>query len=142
MHRLTRLVAVAAVVLGAAWLLGACGDDTTSEAGASGLASKAVEAGDVTVKFTPERIDGDDAAFDVAFDTHSVELEVDIAAKAGLVVNGTAWTDAAWDGAGPGGHHRAGTLRFTAAGVAAGKAELTITGLPEPVRATWDLDDQ
>jgi hypothetical protein len=142
MRRLTRLVA--AFALGAAALLGACSDDgTSSETGTgAGFARKTVEAGEVTVKLTPERIDGDGAAFDVAFDTHSVELGLDVAANARLVVEGTAWTDATWGGAGPGGHHRDGTLRFTAAGEATGTAEVTIDGLPEPVRATWNLEDQ
>lgn len=142
MRRLTRMVIVTAVALGAATLLGACASDgTDSEATrAADLARKTVEAGEVTVKITPERIDSDGAAFAVVLDTHSVELDLDIAGNARFVVDGTTWTDATWDGAGPGGHHREGTLHFTAAGGVTGPAELTINGLPETVRATWNLE--
>lgn len=147
MRHLTRLAAVTATVLGAATLIAACGSEgtdsqATSATSAAGLARKTVEAGEVTVKITPERIDSDGAAFAVVLDTHSVELDLDVAVNAGFVVDGTTWTDATWDGAGPGGHHREGTLRFTAAGQATGTAELTIDGLPEPVRTTWNLEDQ
>ncbi|HEX7165531.1 MAG TPA: hypothetical protein VF230_00990 [Acidimicrobiales bacterium] len=76
------------------------------------------------------------------FDTHSVELDLDVAASARLVVDGTPWTAPVWDGTGPSGHHREGTLRFTATGDSTGTAELTIAGLPELVRVTWDLGDQ
>lgn len=143
MRRVSRLVAIGAVV-GAAALLGACGggNSGSESTSAAGLATRTVEAGDVTVKVTPERVDRTGAELAVVLDTHSVELDLDIAANARLVVDGTTWTDVTWDGAGPGGHHREGTLRFNSAGRATGTAELTIDGLDEPVQATWNLEDQ
>lgn len=142
MRRLTVLPAIVALAL----LLGACAAGSDDDGGdratgrATGLAEKTVEAGEVTVKITPKGVDGEGATFAVVLDTHSVELDVDVAAEADLVVGGTAWTDPEWDGAGPSGHHREGTLRFAAAGEATGPVELTIGGLPEPVRVTWTLD--
>jgi hypothetical protein len=95
----------------------------------------------VTVTITPTRIDATGAEFAVAFDTHSVDLDLDVAANAALTVDGTDWTDPSWDGAAPGGHHREGTIRFTASGPARGDAVLTIRGLDELVTATWTLPE-
>jgi hypothetical protein len=47
-------------------------------------------------------------------------------------------TAAAWDGDPAVGHHRKGTLRFNAAGPAAGTATLTVGGLAQPATFTWD----
>jgi hypothetical protein len=93
----------------------------------------------VTVTITPTRIDAEGAELIVAFDTHTVDLDLDVAAHTAPTVDGTDWVDAAWDGAGPGGHHRQGTIRFTAGGPASGDAVLTIGGLDEPVTASWTL---
>ena len=142
MRRVTRVLAGAAVIVAAAGLLGACGSDGDDTTETPGLGTRAVEAGEVTVTITPLQLDGDGAAFDVAFDTHSVELDLDVAANAELVVDATPWSDATWDGAGGGGHHREGILRFPPAGEPTGTAELTIGGLPDPVSATWDLEDR
>lgn len=144
MLRLTRLVAATAVTLGAVALLDACSDDRAPDdaRGDGALAARTFEAGEVTVKLTPDRIDAEGATFDVVLDTHSVELDLDVAAHARLVVDGTPWTGATWTGAGPGGHHREGSLRFTAAGASAGTVELVIDGLPAPVRAAWNLESR
>ena len=40
-----------------------------------------------------------------------------------------------------GGHHREGTLTFSAAGPANGDAVLTIEGLDEPATARWALPE-
>lgn len=103
------------------------------------LATKTVDAGAVTVKIDPVRIDTGGAEFTVSFDTHSVALDLDVARNATLTVAGTPWGGATWSGDGPGGHHRTGTLRFAAAGAAQGSAVLSIGGLPGPVTATWAL---
>ncbi len=66
-----------------------------------------------------------------------VALDTDVAAAAELTVDSNTWTDPAWDGDGPGGHHRSGTLRFTASGPVS--ATLTIGGLDQPVTARWTL---
>jgi hypothetical protein len=93
------------------------------------------------VTITPTRIDATGGEFDIAFDTHSVDLDLDIAQRATFTVDERPWADPVWDGAGPGGHHREGTLTFTATGPAAGDAVLTIEGLDEPVTARWALPE-
>lgn len=142
MRRLTRRLALTGVLLLSAVVLGGCGGDDGGETatGPSRFPTRTVEAGAVTVKITPQQVTGDGASFTVVFDTHSVDLDLDVADTAGLVVDGQEWTAATWDGAGPGGHHREGTLSFDAAGEPNGSAVLTIVGLPEPVQATWDLE--
>lgn len=135
-----RRLGLLAVVLIAAATLTACGADDDASLSASGLPARQVDSGAVEVKITPTGIDETGATFEVVLDTHSVELAVDIAAATTLEVDGTAWAVDGWVGSRPGGHHRQGTLRFTADGPASGTARLTITGLPEPVEATWDLD--
>jgi hypothetical protein len=69
--------------------------------------------------------------------SHTVDLDLDVAANAALTVDDTDWVDTTWDGAGPGGHHRQGTIRFTAGGRLSGDAVLTIGGLDEPVTVRW-----
>lgn len=139
------LALVAAALVGAA-LLGGCSrarkaPSTPGRTGGttSRLATRTVTAGAVDVKVRPVRLDASGAAFEVILDTHSVELGMDMAKVAGLEVGGTPWTGASWKGAGPGGHHREGTLSFSPAGPATGRAVLTIGGLPAPVEVSWDL---
>lgn len=134
MRRLTPLLVAGAFAV----VLAACGRDDPPVA-AAGLDTRTVTVGEVEVSITPTRVDETGASFAVVFDTHSVELDLDVADAVALTVDGQAWTDPAWDGAGPGGHHREGTLTFTAAGPANGDAVLTIEGLDEPVTAHWAL---
>lgn len=103
------------------------------------LPTRTIAAGAVTIKVSPGQLDTDGAVFKVSFDTHSVNLDQDLARQARLTVGANTWPVAGWSGDGPGGHHRSGELRFNAAGPAAGTVTLAIDGLPEPVTATWDL---
>lgn len=130
-----RLTTVAAAVL-AVVALAACADDD-GPAPATALPEQELTAGEVTVKVTPKAVDDKGAEFAVSFDTHSVELDLDVAAQAELAVDGIAWADPAWEGDGPSGHHREGTLRFSPRGGAAGQIMLTIGGLAAPVTARW-----
>jgi hypothetical protein len=133
---------LAVVVAGAVLLAGCNGADKAAgpaETAGARLATRSVKAGEVDVKVTPARLDDSGAAFEVVLDTHAVELDMELAKTARLEVDGTPWTGAAWEGAGPGGHHREGTLSFDAVGPATGRAVLTIEGLPAPVEAAWDL---
>jgi hypothetical protein len=114
-------------------------DSSTSTPASSGLPTRTVEAGAVTVKLEPRQMDASGAVFKISFDTHSVDLGFDVARQARLVVDGVTWPVAGWSGSGPGGHHRDGELRFTASGPASGTATLTISALPKPVRASWTL---
>jgi hypothetical protein len=134
--RLTHLLVAGALAV----VLAACGSDDPPVA-AAGLDTQTFTVGEVELTITPTRVDDTGAAFTVAFDTHSVDLGLDIANTATLTVDGQAWTDPAWDGDGPGGHHREGTLTFTAASPANGDAVLTIEGLDEPATARWALPE-
>ena len=136
MRRLTPVLLAGAI----AALLAACASDDPPVA-AAGLDTRTVTVGEVDVTLTPTRVDDTGASLAIAFDTHSVDLHLDIADTATLAVDGQAWTDPAWNGSGPGGHHREGTLTFTATGPAAGDAVLTIEGLDEPVIARWALPE-
>ena len=138
---MTRVVlGIAAVAL----VLASCGDGngTPAAGDATALATRTIEAGAVTVKITPRAIDDSGATFDVALDTHSVELDMDLADRASLEVDGESWSGATWNGDGPSGHHREGTLAFDAGGTAERSATLTMEGFPEPVQASWDLGER
>lgn len=61
------------------------------------------------VQLTP----GQPARFEVKMNTHSVELDQDMVVVSTLVDdNGTTYQPLEWNGSGPSGHHRSGTLIF------------------------------
>jgi len=132
-------VAVAVVAVGAvAFVATRDGDDAADSASArSSRAAPSQDAGEVTVEATLRQLDDTVAVVGVVFDTHAVELDLDVAAGATLTVGGTTWPTGGWEGDGPGGHHREGELRFSAAGPAEGDAVLSIVGLSEPVTFRW-----
>lgn len=71
----------------------------------------------VEVDVTPLNLSSDGATldFEVAFNTHSVNLDFDPAAISVLRDDkGHEYPVIAWEGSGPGGHHRSGVLRFPA----------------------------
>jgi len=58
---------------------------------------------------------GSEARFEVRMNTHSVELDQDLAVISSLRDNkGNTFQATGWDGSPPGGHHRSGTLSFPA----------------------------
>ena len=133
-----------AVVLAAGVVLATRGGDdgqqpTKAKVAGQTLSTRSITAGDVTVKLTPIRLDSQGAVISVAFDTHTQELDLDVAKSARLTVAGIEWSGAAYSGAGPGGHHREGELRFPVGGPIEKTVRLTITGLSQPVRAEWRL---
>lgn len=69
----------------------------------------------VTVSVTPRVLNlKEKSVFDVAFETHSVDLAFDVASIATLDdQNRNALGSSTWDGSPPGGHHRNGTLSFS-----------------------------
>lgn len=123
----------AAVALG--WtLVQATGD------GSGPLASQTADAGGVEVEVVPVRLDQDGALFEVALDTHTVDLDAGLSSTTELLVDATPWGPARWQGDPAGGHHREGRLVFDAQGPATGAVQLTIDGLPSPVIFVWDLE--
>ncbi|MCL4394266.1 MAG: hypothetical protein M1482_05590 [Chloroflexi bacterium] len=99
--------------------------------------------GSVTVDVQPGALQvGKPIAFDIAMNTHSVDLNDDMTK---IVVlrddTGKVYRPMAWDGPGGGGHHRSGTLTFAALPSKPKFVELVIKGLagvPERV-FRWDL---
>jgi hypothetical protein len=98
----------------------------------------------VMVEVTPLNLSGGGPTFDfeVAFNTHSVDLSFDPAAISILGDDrGREYPAVAWEGAGPGGHHRSGVLRFEAPETGAKFIEVIIqdvAGVPERV-FQWEL---
>ena len=131
---LAAIIAAAAVVAFVATRGGSANDAEASQFG-----TRTQEAGEVTVEATLRRVDEAGAAAAVVFDTHAVELDLDVAGGGVLTIGGTPWPTVAWDGDGPGGHHREGELRFAPGGPAQGEAVLTIAGLSEPVTFRWQV---
>lgn len=85
-------------------------------AGAQLDAQKSSAAG-VTVRVTPQQITPGAKTwnFNIALDTHSQELSDDFGKTTVLVDDrGVEHRPVAWEGQGPGGHHRSGVLKFSA----------------------------
>lgn len=82
----------------------------------SGWQTRQNSGGNVTVAVTPQELTlGKPAVFLLVFDTHSVNLDFDVALSAALRDNqGTTYGVPVWNGDPAGGHHRTGTLSFPA----------------------------
>ncbi len=85
----------------------------------------------MTVVVTPLELGaGEPAVFQLVFDTHSVDLDFDVAAAAKLTDDqGTTFGASAWSGDPPGGHHRKGTLTFPKTIGQAISVTLTLRGI-------------
>ena len=99
----------------------------------------------VTVEATPQNPsdDGKSWNFKIVFDTHSQELSDDILKSAILLdSDGDRYAPIAWEGAGPGGHHREGVLRFQPLSSLPKVIELQIkrTGESAPRSFRWQIN--
>jgi YHS domain-containing protein len=100
----------------------------------------------VKVKVTPQEIRlGEPIKFKIVFDTHSVDLSFDPAAIATLEFgHGVVVRPDKWEGAIPGGHHRAGVLIFNSIPNDAKSLKLTlqnVAGVPERT-FIWNLTSE
>jgi hypothetical protein len=108
------------------------------------FATQSNSEGAVSVDVTPINLGNGSATldFDVAFNTHSVNLSFDPAAISVLRDSaGHEYPAVAWEGSGPGGHHRSGVLRFQVPEPTGDAIEVVIqgvAGVPERV-FHWDL---
>lgn len=114
-----------------------------SKADGAGFETKSNEGGSVTMDVKPTALEvGKPITFDIAMNTHSVELSDDMTKITILRDDaGKEHKPTAWDGPGGGGHHREGTLTFAALANKPKFVELVIKGLagvPERV-FKWDL---
>lgn len=78
------------------------------------LAPQENSGGEVDIKVTPLVLKaGERPQFRLEFNTHSVELDFDVAKVTSLIINGNKVdSSSVWEGSPPGGHHREGTLTF------------------------------
>ena len=116
----------------------------TTGALAAELRAQRSSAGGVTVEVTPQNIAGGVKTWDfkVVLDTHSGELNDDLVKITTLLADkGARHVPVKWDGAGPGGHHREGVLRFNAISPQPAVIELQIqrTGESKPRSFRWQL---
>ena len=102
----------------AARKVGPTQDDGKAQSSSSSgpdLSTQQNNAGRVEIDVTPLALDGDIWEFEVALNTHSVDLGFDLTEMGVLRCDrGQEFEAVAWDGSGPGGHHRSGVLKFAA----------------------------
>ena len=109
---------------------------------ASNLPAQTTSASGVTVKATPQILSDKSWDFEIAFDTHSQELNDDLTKTAVLIAAGGATSaPVSWQGDPPGGHHRKGILRFEALAAQPPSIELQIKrpGETAPRSFRWQL---
>lgn len=115
---------------------------TQAQGAATPPMTQVSSAGGVTVKVTPRPVSPSSGewAFSVVLDTHSQELDDDLASTAVLTVDGQEFRPLRWSGAAPGGHHREGVLDFPAPAGEAGTVELRVQRPAEaaPRVFRWD----
>ena len=107
-------------------------------------AAQRSSSGGVTVAVTPQNLAAGAKSLDfkVVLDTHSGELNDNLVKTAALLDDkGGRHVPVKWDGAGPGGHHREGTLRFNAIAPRPASVELQIQrpGESKPRSFRWQL---
>lgn len=98
----------------------------------------------VTVAVTPQNLAASAKSWDfkVLLDTHSQDLGDDLVKSAVLLDDkGGRHVPVKWEGAGPGGHHREGTLRFNAISPKPKAIELQLqrAGESKPRSFRWQL---
>lgn len=133
------MIAMIVALSVAATVAAGCSSQSTPDAAASGYPERTATVGAIDVKVRPVTLGADGAAFTLVFDSHAASFDADPATVVTLEVGGSRWPTAGWEGQPPAGHHREGTLRFTAASPATGNATLTVGGLAEPVEFTWQI---
>jgi len=117
---------------------------TVLPAAAAELGTQKSSASGVTVAVTPQNLAASAKSWDfkVVLDTHSGELNDDLVKAATLIDDkGGRHAPVKWEGAGPGGHHREGTLKFNAVTPTPTSIELRIAraGEAAPRSFRWQL---
>lgn len=118
------------------------GTSTARPKSSEAFETKSNEGGGVTVEVTPSVLEvGKPIAFDIAMNTHSVDLSDDMTKIVILRDDaGKEYPPTAWEGPGGGGHHRSGTLKFAPLTSKPKFVELVVKGLAKvPERVfRWD----
>lgn len=116
-RRASRRSFLAVAVVTAGSIVLSIDPDVLAAGPAPAFAKRSDDLAEVTVSVTPKAASLDSAtwAFDVSLETHTKNLDDDLVKNAVLVTaDGKRIRASAWEGPGPGGHHRAGVLRFPA----------------------------
>lgn len=108
------------------------------------LAQQSSQQQGVTVRAKPLGIaaDANGWTFEIVLETHSQDLTDDLVRTVALIDDsGRRHTALAWDGPGPGGHHRKGLLRFAAVKPMPSAIELRLQrpGETAPRTFRWQL---
>jgi hypothetical protein len=109
---------------------------------AAPLATQSSTVSGVTIKVTPQSLQGSMWEFELVLDTHSQELNDDLVKNAALVrADGTQVAPIGWQGDPPAGHHRKGVLRFDAVTPVPSTLEMRISrpGEAKPRTYRWTL---
>jgi len=111
---------------------------------AAELAAQRSSAGGVTVAVTPQNLAASAKSWDfkVVLDTHAGELNDDLVKTATLLDDkGGRHVPVQWEGAGPGGHHREGVLKFKPVSPTPATVDLQIKRMGEanPRSFRWQL---
>jgi len=97
----------------------------------------------IKVTVTRQNIVGEAKTWDfqVTLETHTQDLNDDLAKSSLLIADGKQYLPLGWEGAPPGGHHRKGLLRFKAIATQQRSMELQIrlAGDPSPRSFKWLL---
>lgn len=113
----------------------------TAQLPAADLAAQSSREGGVVVTVKPLSLGAETWVFEIAFNTHSVDLGGNPATDSRLIDdNGEEHAPLAWEGDPAGGHHRKGVLRFAPLPEAK-RVELRISGIGgiSPRVFGWDL---
>jgi hypothetical protein len=118
-------------------------DEKTQSSSSPGwdLSTQRDDAGRVEIDVTPLALNGNTWEFEVALNTHSVDLGFDLTEVGALRCDqGQEFEAVAWEGSGPGGHHRSGVLKFAAPDHPTSYVEVVIRGVAKvPERVfRWD----
>lgn len=116
---------------------------SVSKSSGAAFETKSNEGGSITVDVQPTSLAfGEPVSFDIAMNTHSVELSDDLTNISILRDDtGREYKPTGWDGPDGGGHHRSGTLKFPALIGKPKSVELVIKGMAKvPERVfKWDM---
>ncbi len=114
-----------------------------SDGSATEFKTQTVEGGSVTVAVTPLALKaGEPLEFDIAMNTHSVDLSNDMLKAVVLRDDaGKEYAPTAWDGPAGGGHHRDGKIKFDALTPNAKSVTLIVKGIAGVPERTfkWSL---
>lgn len=118
-------------------------DVTMGNAAEAGLVPQTSNERGVKVTVTPHNFSSPEKTwdFEVVLETHTQDLNEDMAKSSILIADGKQYAPLGWEGAPPGGHHRKGLLHFMAITPQPQSVELKIrlTGETAPRSLLWLL---